>query len=79
MVLDFDLKFDLFHVFMKQQFYGKYHGNVDACACKRYQAVFSPSSRPEYEAKGDLLVAVYIMLRKPEKMGGKGGGGRRRD
>ena len=35
---------------------------------------FPPPSRPEYEAKGDLLVAVYIMLRKPEKMGGKGGG-----
>ena len=31
---------------------------------------FSPPSRPEYKAKGDLLVAVYIMLRKPEKMGG---------
>ena len=59
-------------MFMKQQFYGKYHGNVDACACKKYQAVFSPPSRPGYEAKGDLLVAVYIMLRKPEKMGGWG-------
>ena len=36
---------------------------------------FSPPSRPEYKVKGDLLVAVYIMLRKPEKMGGGGGGG----
>ena len=35
---------------------------------------FSPPLRPEYEAKGDLLVAVYIMLRKPEKMGGGGSG-----
>ena len=37
---------------------------------------FSPPLRPEYEAKGDLLVAVYIMLRKPEKMGGGGGDGK---